>query len=94
MPDLSANRPHLGGHYVLAVTPADVGARVSLRRRLAAPPADGREVYGDVLGDLLAWTGGELLVRTRDGAEVRIEEATLVAGKKIPPPPPPRRARS
>ena len=64
----------------MAVTPADVGSRVSLRR--AVP-----EGVSDVVGDLLSWSSGLLMVRRRDGSEVAVAEADLIAGKVVPPPP-------
>ncbi len=66
--------------YRVAVTPADVGSRVSLRRVLT----DGREGLGDVVGELVAWTGGVLSVRRRDGAVVEVPEAALVSAKLVP----------
>jgi hypothetical protein len=66
--------------YRVAVTPADVGSRVSLRR--AVPGG-----VGDVVGDLLSWADGVLVVRRRDGASVSVAEADLVAGRVVPPPP-------
>ena len=71
--------------YVVDVTPADLGARVSLRRRL---PEGG---LGDVLGVLETWSGGALTVRRRDDVVVAVAEADLVALKRIPPPPERRR---
>jgi hypothetical protein len=46
-----------------------------------------------VVGDLNAWSHGELTVRRRDGSVVTVSEAELVAGKVVPPPPP-RRTRA
>ncbi|MDQ6650864.1 MAG: hypothetical protein M3Z02_12225 [Actinomycetota bacterium] len=66
----------------LALTAADVGSRVVVRRVLGE--RDGRAVFGDVLGDLLSWGGGVLLVRTRAG-EVAIDDRTVVAAKRVPP---------
>ena len=66
--------------YATTATPADVGARVVLRRRL---PEGG---LGDVLGYLLRWSDGLLLVRTR-GGDVEVAEADLVAAKRVPEPP-------
>ncbi len=71
------------GMYRMSLTPADVGRRVVLRRRLT----DGREGLGDVVGDLLSWTDGELVVRVRDGREICVTEDTVVAGKLVPPAP-------
>ena len=66
-----------GGVYRVAVTPADVGSRVTLRR--AVP--DG---VSDVLGELLSWTSGVLSVRRRDGSVVVVDEADLVAARVVP----------
>lgn len=40
-----------------------------------------------MVGYLEAWSGGELIVRRRDGSVVMVSEAELVAGKVVPPPP-------
>ena len=64
----------------MAVTPADVGSRVTLRRALP----DG---VGDVVGHLLSWSEGVLTVRKRDGSVVSVAEADLVAAKVVPEPP-------
>ena len=66
--------------YEQALGPADVGARVMVRRRLP----DG--LYGDVLGELVSWTS-TVVVRDRHGVSHDIEVADVVAGKRIPPPP-------
>lgn len=60
--------------------PADVGARVVVRRRLP----EGQ--YGDVLGVLVTWSD-EVVVQDRHGALVRFALADVVLGKRIPPPP-------
>jgi hypothetical protein len=73
------------GRLVVSVTAADVGKRVSLRRRLSTGG------YSDVLGVLESWSGGVLQVRRRDNEVVDVPEDVLVAGKVIPPAPPPRR---
>jgi hypothetical protein len=70
---------------VIDVGPGDAGVRVSLRRRL---PEGG---YGDVLGDLVSWASGVVTVRRRDGSEVAVPEADVVAAKRVPPPPERRR---
>ena len=70
--------------YVRDVGPGDSGVRVSLRRTL---PDGG---LGDVLGDLLDWSGGLVRVRRKDGSVVEVAEADVVAAKRIPPPPAPR----
>ena len=67
--------------YTRDVGPGDSGVRVSLRRSL---PEGG---LGDVLGDLLSWADGQVLVRRKDGSVVEVAEADVVAAKRIPPPP-------
>jgi ribosomal protein S18 acetylase RimI-like enzyme len=61
--------------------PEHVGRRVVVRRTLPDGSA------GDLLGELVAWGGGRLTVRTRDGREVVVEESAMLAGKPVPPPP-------
>jgi hypothetical protein len=77
---------HFAARLVVTITPADVGQRVSLRRRL---PTGG---YSDVVGVLESWSGGVLVVRRRTGERVEVAESVLVAGKVVPPPPPKVRA--
>ncbi len=72
----------------MALSPADVGQRIVVRRRLGVE--NGRQQYGDVLGELSSWTDGVLVIRRRDGSEVSVPEADVVAGKHVPPPPAPR----
>ena len=67
------------------LSPRDVGARVSVRHRLA----DGQ--LTDVVGDLLSWAQGRLVVRRTDGQTVTLQEAAVVAGRVVPPAPPRRR---
>ena len=69
---------------VVSVTPADVGQRVSLRRRL--PTGE----YSDVVGVLESWTGDVLTVRRRTDELVEIPREIIVAGKVVPPRPPRR----
>ena len=66
-----------GGVYRIAVTPADVGSRGTLRR--AVP--DG---VGDVVGTLLSWSSGVLTVERRDGSVVTVDESSLVAARVVP----------
>ncbi|MFC5185431.1 putative acetyltransferase [Actinomadura harenae] len=75
----------IGARLVVSVTPADVGERVSLRRRL--PTGE----YSDVVGVLESWSGGVLEVRRRNGELVDVPEGIVVAGKVVPPAPPPKR---
>lgn len=44
---------------------------------------DGRGGLGDVVGELVAWTGDTLTIRTRSG-EVLVPAATVVAAKRVP----------
>ena len=66
--------------YARALSAADVGARVVVRRRLP----DGK--LGDLLGELLAW-GAAVVVRDRHGVEHVGDRADVVAGKPVPPAP-------
>ena len=75
--------PRLGARLVIAVTPADVGKRVTTRRR--APGG-----FRDAVGVLESWQDGVLTVRKRDGSLVEIAEDTLAAAKVVPPAPRPR----
>ncbi|QFG24914.1 hypothetical protein [Actinomadura sp. WMMB 499] len=70
---------------VVSISDADVGQRVSLRRRL--PTGE----YSDVVGVLESWSDRTLAVRRRNGEVVEVPEDTVVAGKVVPPQPPPRR---
>jgi GNAT superfamily N-acetyltransferase len=70
--------PSFAIRYELSISAADVGSRVSVRRKL---PEGG---LGDVLGELTGWSDGALTVRRKDGTSVRIAETDLVAGKVIP----------
>ncbi len=70
--------PSFAIRYEMSITAADVGSRVSVRRKL---PDGG---LGDVLGDLESWSGGVLTVRRKDGDLVRVAEVDLVAGKVVP----------
>lgn len=70
--------PGFAIRYERSITAADVGSRVSVRRRLP----DG--ALGDVVGELTGWVDGELTVRRKDGSSARIAETDLVAGKVVP----------
>lgn len=76
--------PRMGGRLTVAITPADTGRRVSIRRVLP----DGR--FGDVVGILQSWSDGVLRVRRRDDSVVEVPQSTMVAGKIVPPAPAPR----
>ena len=68
--------------YVVRITPADVGARVVIRRRIPGPLP-----LSDVLGTLESWSEGVLTVRQNDGTPVAVPEDDLVAARVVPPPP-------
>ena len=70
--------PSYALRYELSITAADVGARVSIRRKL---PDGG---LGDVLGELTGWSKGVLTVRRKDGSSAAVAEEDLVAGKVVP----------
>lgn len=72
------HRPAAGFRLTVAVTPDDVGKRVSLRRRTA----DDR--FTDVVGVLESWAEGRIVVRRRDDQLVEFDAGTLVAGKVVP----------
>ncbi|MBA9003837.1 putative acetyltransferase [Thermomonospora cellulosilytica] len=76
---------HFAARLVVSVSEADVGRRVSLRRRLPSGQ------YSDVVGVLESWENGVLTVRRRTGELVEVPRDVVVAGKVVPPPPPPRR---
>jgi hypothetical protein len=68
------------------ISPADVGARVSVRTRLRPPRPSGHTMT-DTLGYLRSWRDGILEVERRDGTLARLAEQDLIAGKRIPPAP-------
>lgn len=79
------------GGLVVRITPADVGARVSVRSRI---PADaGKPSTSDTLGYLRFWGGGVLKIEKRDGTVVDLDEGDLLAGKVLGDPPQRRSAR-
>ncbi|MEU8341134.1 hypothetical protein AB0C74_05525 [Spirillospora sp. NPDC048832] len=72
---------------VVSISGADVGQRISLRRRL--PTGE----YSDVVGVLESWSNKVLAVRRRDGELVEVPEEIMAAAKVVPPQPPRRRPR-
>ena len=80
---MPGNTPHWGAAYVVAISPADIGQRVSIRRELT----DGRDGLGDVIGEIVSWSDGVIVLRRRDGELVEVAENTVVAGKRVPPQP-------
>jgi GNAT superfamily N-acetyltransferase len=69
----------------IRISLSDLGRRVSVRRVLNV--AEGRPVFGDVIGVLTSWDEGVLGVVNRAGETVEIAEDALVAGKPVPPAP-------
>jgi len=61
------------------VSPADVGARVTVRHRLV------NGMLGDVVGTLESWDAGVLAIRHRDGHLVRVAASDIVVSKVIGP---------
>ncbi|MEU0806214.1 GNAT family N-acetyltransferase [Streptomyces sp. NPDC005970] len=78
-----------GGRLEVRITPSDVGKRVSVRLTIEGGNSGAR--FTDVVGVLTSWTSGVLCVTRRTGEEVRIAEASLVAGKVVPAAPARRR---
>lgn len=76
---------HFAARLVMSVSEADVGRRVSLRRRLPTGQ------LSDVIGVLESWEDGVLTVRRRNGELVEVPRDIIVAGKVVPPAPPRRR---
>jgi len=67
--------------YRIAVTPDDVGSRVTLRSRTGrAHPST-----TDTVGLLVSWEDDVLTVEKRDGTRVRVRADDLVAARVIPP---------
>lgn len=74
--------------YVIRITPADVGQRVSVRAWLDdAAESEGGPVHTDAIGLLVAWQDATLTIRRKDGTLTQIDEASLVAAKLVPPAP-------
>ncbi|MFI9030191.1 GNAT family N-acetyltransferase [Streptomyces sp. NPDC053560] len=71
-----------GGRLEVAITPADVGKRVSVRR--LTRPGESTERFTDTVGVLTSWDDGVLSITRRTGEEVRIMASSLVAGKVVP----------
>ena len=69
----------------MRIGPADVGARVVVRRTL---PEGG---FGDLLGELVRWDDEVVEVLDRHGAPHRVQRADVVAAKPVPDPPARRR---
>ncbi|MFG2209851.1 GNAT family N-acetyltransferase [Streptomyces sp. NPDC048638] len=78
-----------GGRAEVRITLADVGKRVSVRRRTGGGP--GEAAYTDAVGVLTSWNAGVLSITRRGGEIVRIDESSLVAAKTVPAQPARRR---
>ena len=69
---------------VVRFGPADVGRRVTLRRRLLDAEPGGPSL-GDVVGVLEHWSDGSLSVRRRTGEVVDVPLLAVVAGRVVAP---------
>ncbi|MFD3976887.1 GNAT family N-acetyltransferase [Streptomyces cyaneofuscatus] len=79
----------MGGRLEVRITPADVGKRVSVRRR--SEGGDAGVGFTDTVGVLTSWDGGVVAITPKSGESVHIMESSLVAGKVIPAAPARRR---
>ncbi|MFD3656143.1 GNAT family N-acetyltransferase [Streptomyces sp. NPDC058620] len=79
----------MGGRLEVRITPADVGKRVSVRRRSANPGAGLK--FTDAVGVLTSWDDHVLTITPKSGETVHIAESSLVAGKVVPSAPARRR---
>lgn len=79
----------IGGRLEVRITPADVGKRVSVRRRTESG-ADGLQ-FTDTVGVLTSWDDGVLSITPKSGDSVHIPQSSLVAGKVVPSAPARRR---
>ncbi|WP_435598148.1 GNAT family N-acetyltransferase [Streptomyces anulatus] len=79
----------IGGRLEVRITPADVGKRVSVRRRTdnGGPGAE----FTDVVGVLTSWNNGVLSITRKSGEPVHIVESSVAAGKVVPAAPARRR---
>lgn len=73
-----------GASLTMQLGPDDVGRRVMIRHLLET---EGSRAT-DVIGLLMAWEDGVLLISRSDGATVEVAQSTLLASKLVPPPPP------
>ncbi|MEV5680856.1 MULTISPECIES: GNAT family N-acetyltransferase [unclassified Streptomyces] len=79
----------IGGRLEVRITPADVGKRVSVRRR---PQGVGEgAMFTDTVGVLTSWDNHVLSITSKSGESVHIAESALVAGKVVPAAPARRR---
>ncbi|WSG15809.1 hypothetical protein OIE66_02560 [Nonomuraea sp. NBC_01738] len=71
----------MAARLVISITSADIGSRITTRRRDSGG-------FRDAVGVLESWDAGVLRVRKRDGTIVEIPEESLVAAKVVPAAPP------
>lgn len=71
----------MAARLVITISAADVGSRVTTRRRVPGG-------FRDAVGTLESWDAGVLRIRRRDGSLVEIPEETLVAARVVPAAPP------
>ncbi|WP_449597359.1 putative acetyltransferase [Nonomuraea endophytica] len=71
----------MAARLTIRVTSADIGVRITTRRRVPGG-------FRDAVGILESWDDGVLTVRKRDGTIVEIAEESLVAAKVVPAAPP------
>lgn len=74
--------PGVNARYVVRITAADVGARVSVRSHI--PAAEGQPTSTDTLGVLRSWSDGALEIERSDGSRISLREADLLAARRIP----------
>lgn len=79
----------IGGRLEVRITPADVGKRVSVRRRTDSGGTGAQ--FTDVVGVLTSWNDGVVSITRKSGESVHIVESSLVAGKVVPAAPARRR---
>ncbi|MGW7095230.1 GNAT family N-acetyltransferase [Streptomyces sp. NPDC054874] len=79
----------IGGRLEVSITPADVGKRVSVRRRMDGGGTGAQ--FTDVVGVLTSWNNDVLSITRKSGESVHIVESSLVAGKVVPAAPARRR---
>ncbi|EGE41989.1 GNAT family N-acetyltransferase [Streptomyces sp. SID4928] len=79
----------IGGRLEVSITPADVGKRVSVRRRTEGGGTGAQ--FTDVVGVLTSWNNDVLSITRKSGESVHIVESSLVAGKVVPAAPAHRR---
>ncbi|MFE3680007.1 GNAT family N-acetyltransferase [Streptomyces griseus] len=79
----------IGGRLEVSITPADVGKRVSVRRRTEGGGTGAQ--FTDVVGVLTSWNNDVLSITRKSGESVHIVESSVVAGKVVPAAPARRR---